>query len=448
MSRLLRTLLTGQTPALEDDTEDPVPPPTEAEVLEGAREVQEIMTQEANEASVLGLLEEQVTAIDDAKRAGDFPPALEAYSTLVLRQTLSLLSTNNSVALEALAVGTEDSNILQRAGNRIIQSEVVNWKQFVDSITQAVESAENRRTEYDKRLAKTLAEYKEKSPGWKSDDHTGSMASLGLHFFLRDFERGESKFEKAHRAETDPVQALATDTAYSRYLLDTWPRKALEYMKRLTSIVGTAKVKNDKDLVAVIKKVEGLGYLPDQFRRDLLDPGVLLDVHNLKLSKEQQIATVSLDGETFERLTRQANNQHIEFKGRIGRKLGKAFIATLGGTTRAVDSAMAPSFKYSGDDIEAAVKYGHAYLDSTETYQKLSEEFGKAYKAFSEAMSRFYSTNTDLSREQRKVVRQFTNVAMTARSNFTNPAIHEVGRALVGARASNYLALRMIASAS
>lgn len=435
----LQEALELQMALREDEGEGP-----STELLEG------ILDGEEEEAVVLESLADQIDAFDDARRAGLVTPAMEAFANLVLRQTLARLPDTNQVALEALAVGLEESGVLRRAGKRLVQSEVVAWKQFVDSITETIESADNRRKEYSKRLDKTEAEYSSKQGSWEHSTHDGSMTGISLFFVLRNFEKDEKRWTstKMHRGETDPVQAIHTDLAYSRYLLHDWPKKVLDQLKRLTAIMSSARVKSDKDMIDLVKKIEGLGYLPDQFRKDLLEPGRLLDTTNLKLTKGETRSKLSLDSILFERLAMQANNQYVAFSGQVFRKIGKAAVSTYGANVRAMDAATAPSFKYTNDDIKTIVDGGREYLKNLEAYEKLTGEFTKAYQAFSEAMNKFSSANDSLTSQQNKVVRQIGQVGMSIRSNFVHPGIDEAARALRGARYANYLALRMIASAS
>lgn len=419
----------------------------EADVAEHVETVQGLIEESDNTLMVLEAVQEQEELLDELRRAGQSTPGLEAFAQTAIRHQLLRLGAGHQLGLEAMTMGLEGSNVLTRAGNRIIQSEVVNWKQFVDSITEWAESSENRRKEYEGRLAKTEAEYRQKRDSFDDDEHDGNMASLGIYFFIKAFAPDEKLFEKATRHEKDPIQALFTDVAYSKYLLDTWPKHVMDYMKRLIGLLKGARIKSDKDMVSLVKRIEGLGQLTDQFRTDLLDTGRLLDMYNLKVTKGKPRSIARLDDTNFDTLARQASGQFIKAAPYGVRKVGKALHTVMGGYARMVDSAAAPSFKYTTEDIEQAIKGGRAYLQNVETYDKHTHTFALLYKDFAEALAKFQSSN-ELTSQQAKVARQFQFLGTTVKLNFTNPCGDEVQRALRGARYSNYLALRLIASAS
>jgi hypothetical protein len=419
----------------------------EADLAEQSEVVQELIEESENNLMVLEAVQEQEDLLDELRRAGQSTPGLEAFAQTALRHQLLRLGMDNQLGLEAMSMGLEGSNILTRAGNRIIQGEVVNWKQFVDSITEWAESSENRRKEYESRLAKTEAEYRQKRDRFDDDEHDGNMAALGIFFFIKAFAPDEGVFDKATRHEKDPIQAIFTDVAYSKYLLDTWPKHVMDYMKRLIGLIKGARIKSDKDMVSLVKRIEGLGQLTDQFRTDLLDSGRLLDMCNLKVTKGKARSIVRLGDVNFDTLAGQGSGKFVKASYYMGRKVGKTLHTVVGGYGRMVDDAMAPSFKYTTEDIEQAIKGGRAYLQNVETYDKHTHAFANLYKEFAEALVKFQSSN-ELTSAQTKVARQFQFLGTTVKLNFTNPCGEEAQRALRGARYSNYLALRLIASAS
>lgn len=397
--------------------------------------------------SVIDNLEETRSACEALISSGKCTHQTADLIVTGVRQQLARLH----MPFHQLAMESVDTDPLERhrlalegignAINRIVQSFVVGFKHSWNAIADFFKSQGEAIKKYEEKLNATKQEFNTKRANMKTGDIDGSLVELWYHF-------------KTGTGQTpDVVKAVEIDLEASNFMLETFPGKINEALKKLvTQFTANSKITDEAGVVKFAKQVETDAHPFDLFDKKYLGGKKLLSVVGLDEDSGSKRTPITYGGETFEKLAHLATNTTVVESGSLGHGATKVIAkgatmipGPLGTLATVANMAGPDKITFQAADTLKIIEGGLGYVKGIHAYQAHCKEFEQVANTLDDAFEALFKASPFVDQgDASKVIRQIDQYAEALVASFRTPALKEVARAIKSAKYCNYLALRMI----
>lgn len=350
-----------------------------------------------------------------------------AIKTGVTIRTVSLESIDGShdytASLEAV------SGLL----NRFLQAQIVHFKSLFDSFGGVILGRARKAAQYRNKIDGYRKEWAEKKPKTKMTEIVGSYAGKGsliVKLPLLNQNLMAMAFMRNNKLDYDPLKATTEDLAISRQLMTEYPKKLSEYLGKVNSILGSAKLDSDESFhTSVVKKLAALPHPSTLIDAKLVNggPTMLLNV-GLTYKTGRQRPTAG-QGPDFEKLALLSQKKTIVPKNFPGAHYMPAIMHDV---------------TMNKNDLDKLLENADGYMELVANYMRNFDSYFKNFKALSKTMDKIGSGDNGLSSEGKTQLRQvgafIDNLAAAAKS----PIKREVNRAIQVGILVAYFGARMI----
>lgn len=321
--------------------------------------------------------------------------------------------------------------------NRMLQQPVMDFKHQWNGVTDFFRGLNGKFAKYDEKLGNAMNEYKSKQ---NELSKTGNKVALNELWFF--FKTGDGQM-------TNLNGGLSFDTNASAYVLETYTRNVITETEKLAGLLSSARLKDEKSVLAFIKAVEGLKSPTELFDKKYLMGKPLFNVTGFEVKRGKRHSAIDVSGKTCTRFAELASGDLITQTGTYSHPALKVAYQLTKPTSSWADLVVANEFTYSADDIEKVIEFGQKYLNNVKAYNNMLSKYSNAINKICKALESFGKEESNISDDvdARQFSNQLVKIVGTYMDAYTLPAKHEVARSLRGAKYCHYLALRMIFNA-
>lgn len=239
--------------------------------------------------------------------------------------------------------------------NRIKQLYVADFQQGIDAWVQLFSTADGWGRRQQGRIHKLRQEWRAKKPELNEKRHKSSLAGTSL----------PQLFALNGRFSTDPVNDLANDYQYAKYISNQYPKDLAVYLERVRSILGAGVYDSSAKFEStVLEKMIKLDHPSTVFKGKGVGEGnVLLGNRGLEIKKGRGVKPVSSD------------KRHQALADLCVKTYVKEYVFTWAN----LNSGVLEDFYFTTDDVDKMLDHADAYcqliIDAKTQFAPLTRAF-------------------------------------------------------------------------
>lgn len=320
------------------------------------------------------------------------------------------------------------------------QTQVVSWKETVNSIGDFFRSTDSQVQKYRDKLEETKEELTHKKNDWNDVQHRTSLVELWYHFST---ERGPA---------VDIPSAVHKDLELSTYILTEYTSAVAKELSRLSSMLKSARMDKVDDAIKLFSDIARMKTGATLFKSSYLGGFPYLSATGLSQKKGDRRQVIEVKGKEFGALATLATPDTIvESVSRYHEKQMSS--AKWKGNFDRVKFLEADKMvKLTAAQIGELIEDGFKYLDNVTAYRQNTQQFIGAVNSAMESVTKLLQGASDkLDGKDKSAVahglKQVEQYLQNLVHCYQNPAEAEIARSIKGAKYLLYLTLRMIHNA-
>jgi len=320
------------------------------------------------------------------------------------------------------------------------QTQVVSFKQSMNSIGDFFRSVDGQVNKYRSKLTETKEEFVSKKNSFQSVQHRTSLVELWYHF------------ADEHGPTANITQATRKDLELSHYVLNVYVGTVAKAMGRLNSVLRSAHIKNVGDAEKLFIEIEKMATGSSMFNKKYLGGYPFFSATGLIEKKGDLRHEVNVNGRRLSKLAALASPATIvETVSRYHEKQ-KVSYNIKGNVARVKFLEEDLMVKVTTNEIGDLIEAGLKYLENVDAYKTHSRQFvasvNDAMKSISTLMAetgdKIKGKDVSVIEQALKQVEQYVQNIVHC---YQNPAEAEIARSIKGAKYLMYLTLRLIHNA-